>query len=55
MVGGWFLMQQGLVQVSATVPSWLIGPVGCWAGWGWAAVSGQAEVVVRPGSVHPSL
>jgi hypothetical protein len=26
LVGGWFLLQQGLVQESATAPSWLLGP-----------------------------
>jgi membrane protease YdiL (CAAX protease family) len=36
LVGGWFLMQQGLVQVIATAPSWLIGPanpIGGVLGW----------------------
>ena len=36
LVGGWFLLQQGLVQVNATAPSWLIGPanpIGGLLGW----------------------
>jgi MYXO-CTERM domain-containing protein len=36
LVGGWFLLGQGLVQVSATAPSWLIGPanpIGGLLGW----------------------
>jgi hypothetical protein len=36
LVGGWFLLGQGLVQVSATAPSWLIGPanpIGGVMGW----------------------
>ena len=36
LVGGWFLLVQGLVQVSATAPSWLIGPanpIGGLLGW----------------------
>jgi len=36
LVGGWFLLVQGLVQVSATAPSWLIGPanpIGGVLGW----------------------
>jgi len=36
LVGGWFLLQQGLVQVSATAPSWLLGPanpIGGVMGW----------------------
>jgi len=35
-VGGWFLLQQGLVQESATAPSWLLGPanpIGGVMGW----------------------
>ena len=39
LVGGWFLLVQGLVQVSATAPSWLIGPANpigrLLGGWGW--------------------
>ena len=26
LVGGWFLLQQGLIVVSATAPGWLVGP-----------------------------
>ena len=36
LVGGWFLLQQGLVVVSPTAPSWLIGPanpIGGLLGW----------------------
>jgi MYXO-CTERM domain-containing protein len=36
LVGGWFLLGQGLVEVSATAPSWLIGPanpIGGVLGW----------------------
>jgi membrane protease YdiL (CAAX protease family) len=36
LVGGWFLLMQGLVQVCATAPSWLIGPanpIGGLLGW----------------------
>jgi hypothetical protein len=36
LVGGWFLLVQGLLQVSATAPSWLIGPanpIGGLLGW----------------------
>ena len=36
LVGGWFLLVQGLVQVSATAPSWLLGPanpIGGVMGW----------------------
>ena len=36
LVGGWFLLVQGLLQVSTTAPSWLIGPanpVGGLLGW----------------------
>jgi hypothetical protein len=36
LVGGWFLLVQGLVEVSATAPSWLIGPanpIGGGLGW----------------------
>jgi len=35
-VGGWFLLVQGLVQVSDKAPSWLIGPanpIGGLLGW----------------------
>jgi hypothetical protein len=36
LVGGWFLLQQGVVQVNSTAPSWLIGPanpIGGLLGW----------------------
>jgi len=36
LVGGWFLLVQGLVEVSATAPGWLIGPanpIGGVLGW----------------------
>jgi len=36
LVGGWFLLQQGLVVVNATAPRWLIGPanpIGGLLGW----------------------
>jgi len=36
LVGGWFLLVQGLVQVNTTAPSWLIGPanpIGGLLGW----------------------
>jgi membrane protease YdiL (CAAX protease family) len=36
LVGGWFLLNQGLVVVNATAPSWLIGPanpIGGLLGW----------------------
>jgi membrane protease YdiL (CAAX protease family) len=36
LVGGWFLLGQGMVQVSATAPNWLIGPanpIGGLLGW----------------------
>jgi hypothetical protein len=36
LVGGWFLLQQGLVTLNPEVPSWLIGPanpIGGLLGW----------------------
>jgi membrane protease YdiL (CAAX protease family) len=36
LVGGWFLLNQGLVVVNATAPSWLIGPANPIGGlFGW--------------------
>jgi MYXO-CTERM domain-containing protein len=41
LVGGWFLFQQGLVEVSATAPSWLIGPANPIGGLlGWLGLGG---------------
>jgi MYXO-CTERM domain-containing protein len=41
LVGGWFLLVQGLVQVSATAPSWLIGPANPIGGLlGWLGLGG---------------
>jgi hypothetical protein len=28
LVGGWFALQSGALQVSATAPAWLVGPGG---------------------------
>ena len=41
LVGGWFFLVQGLVQVSATAPSWLIGPANPIGGLlGWLGLGG---------------
>ena len=45
LVGGWFLLVQGLVQVSATAPSWLLGPANPIGGlMGWLGLGGLVWV-----------
>jgi hypothetical protein len=47
-VGGWFLLQQGLVQESATAPSWLLGPANPIGGvMGWLGLGLGLLVLVR--------